>query len=91
MPPDDVRSLAAQIAALHAKLDAVLQGKHDDNGHWHPGMSPTVQDHTRRLVALESAQADAETRQLNWRHAIGLSMAGGVVTQALAWVLDHVK
>lgn len=79
---------------LHGKVDAILnilRGSHDASGKWTPGMAPRLDDHERRLGDLEDAAEQAESRQLSARHAVGLSLLGAFIGQALGWVRDHMK
>lgn len=79
---------------LHGKVDAILnilRGSHDASGKWTPGMAPRLDDHERRIGELEEAQDQATARQMNWRHALGLTLAGGFVSQALTWMKEHIR
>lgn len=86
--------MTGELQDLHSKVDAILtilRGGHDGQGKWTPGMAPRLEDHDRRITVLEEEAEQATTRQLNWRHALGLTLAGGFVSQALTWVREHIR
>lgn len=86
--------MTGELQDLHAKVDAILtilRGGHDEQGRWTPGVAPRLEDHERRISDLEAANEAAAARQLNWRHALGLTAAGGFISQAFTWAREHIR
>lgn len=80
---------------LHGKVDAVLnilRGGHDAaSGKYTAGLSPRMDLAEEDIRQLKQAAEQAENRQLNARHAVGLSLLGAFLGQALGWARDHIK
>ena len=88
-------SASARDEELHGKLDTVLtilRGGHDpDSGKYTAGLSPRMDLAEDDIRKLKAANEDSASRQLNARHAIGLSLLGAFIGQTLGWIRDHIK
>jgi hypothetical protein len=81
-----------QPKSIDEKLNdimTVLTGGHDSNGVFYPGLSPRVQTMERRIDALERDKNLANENKLTIGRGIAIAAFGGVVTQTLGWLKDH--
>ena len=67
----------------------VLVGGHDSNGVYFPGLSPRMQSLEKRVEHIERETEKASESRLTVGRGAGLLVFGGVVTQAISWLKDH--
>lgn len=85
MSPDGQQEIADKLD----RILRILQGGHDSNGQWHTGVSPRLEGLELRVRTLEDIDSAAESRALNWRHAVGIALAGGGIGQVFTYVREH--
>lgn len=44
-----------------------------------------------KVAAIESAKTAETTQALTWKNALGLTVAGGLISKALDWAQHHIK
>jgi hypothetical protein len=71
----------------HREIMAALQGVHDGNGKWHPGIAPRLDELERRVAVIEAGDAGAKQRSMTVVTGITLSTAGAVI----ALIGDYLK
>lgn len=80
------------LARLETKLDQLIQDVTEaPRDGKRGGLLFRTGDLERRVADLEQTLEQDASRQMNWRHALGLTLAGGFVSQALSWVKEHIR
>jgi len=67
----------------------VLTGGHDSSGVYYPGLSPRVLAIEKRLEAIEKEKEEYNAGKLTVGRGITIATIGGVITQALVYVKEH--
>jgi len=74
----------------HKEVMSALRGTHDQNGKWHPGIAPRLEELEKRLDAMEARDQNEDTRQqtrsMNLMTGLTLSTAGAAIALIADWL-----
>lgn len=78
--------------SIDQRLDdimVVLVGGHDSNGAYFPGLSPRMLTLEKKVDHIEKESEKTNENRLTFSRGIAIATFGGVITQTLSWLKDH--
>jgi hypothetical protein len=91
--PPTLEQVRDEVRRLSLKMDKVLRALSKDalDPNAPPGVIQVQEDHEERITALE----DRHQQRMTWKNALGLTLAGGIITKVLDWLATaaqpHIK
>lgn len=69
----------------------VLTGGHDSSGVYYPGLSPRMLTLEKKVDHIEKESEKTNENRLTLSRGITIATFGGVITQTLSWLKDHLS
>jgi hypothetical protein len=75
----------------HEAQMAILQGRHDDNGQWHPGIAPRLVELEKWKLLKEQQDLEHAKHQLTWKHGAAITFLSVGLSKLIDFISTHMK
>lgn len=95
----DNEAIVAKIDSLTNSVEAHREGSREfqtevmnilkgsfEGGKWVPGMAPLLKEQAGRIDLLELNEKKLETQRVTWKHGVGFSLVGALISQVAALI-----
>lgn len=76
----DIKQHGEKSSAFQEEVMTILKGSFE-GGKWVPGMAPLLKEQVGRIDRIEEKQREETKNQMTWKHGVGFSIIGGLISQ----------